>query len=337
MEFSVFFMESVGKYLKDLRLTRSISIEEVVRNTNIPRKYIEGIEKDNFSDFPGEVYIKGYIKSYASFLGGDPEYALRLYERKQIEEKEIPLEQLIGKASIFDRIDFRKLGWISIGVFIVLVLIVLIVNLIISKGYEVLVDNSNVKTILKSFSEGEEFRDKVGNTSVKIKLLEVRNNGNDIVLSINDSIYSFVLKNRSMMDFNMDGIVDLEMRYEAFIDKKPRLRISFYKSQEKTSKEENVFLEGGRVPVDFEISSDEVVWVSLIIDNSEENQFYLGKDNSRKLAVRNKLVLKTSDVKNLNVRFSDRDIKLDGEGPSYIVFEVVESVKGVLVKIQYLE
>ncbi|MCX8096178.1 MAG: helix-turn-helix domain-containing protein [Spirochaetes bacterium] len=330
-------MDTVGKYLKNLRLQKSVSIEEVVRNTNIPRRYIEGIEKEDFSDFPGEVYIKGYIKSYTIFLGGDPDYALSLYEKKKIEEKDVPFEELIGKRSFFEKLDFRKIG-VVLGILAVFVsLIVIVLVLVFYRGYEVVVDNNNVKTILKPFSEGEEFRDTVGDISVKIKLIEVRNNGNDIVLSINDSIYSFVLRNRSMMDFNMDGIVDMEIKYESFIDRKPRLRISFYKSQEKKSKQDSVFLENVTVPVEFEILSQDVVWVSLLIDNTEETQFYLNKDSSKKFSAKNKVVLKTSDIKNLKITAGGSSVPIKDEGPSYLVLELIEGLKGVVVNISYME
>lgn len=331
-------MESVGNYLKNLRLSKSISIEEVVRNTNIPRKYIENIEKENFSDFPGEVYIKGYIKSYASFLGGDPEYALRLYEKKKIEEKDVPLEMLIGKRdSIFDRINFRKFLPFLLIVGLAIIIVSIVISLILSRGYEVIVDNENVKTILKPFSPGEEFYYKLNNRDIVIKLIEVRNNGNDIIVSINNTISSFLLKNKSMIDFNMDGIVDLEIKYEAYIDGKPRIKMSFYKTQEKKSKEEMIFLERVVPPLDFEVSSQDLVWISVAVDNYEEEQLFLNKGSIKKINVRNKLTLKTSNVENISVKVNGIAVEIKEKGPAYISFEVIETTKGINLKISYME
>lgn len=331
-------METVGNYLKNLRLNKSISIEEVVRNTNIPRKYIEGIEKEDFSDFPGEVYVKGYIRSYTSFLGGDPEYAIRLYEKKKIEEIEPPLEMLIGKSrSIFDKVNFRKVIPISLLVIGVGLLIWFLVSLIFSRNYEVLADNDNVKIILKSFNLGEEFYQNVGNKEVIVKLIEIRNNGNDIVLSINNTISSFLLKNKSMIDFNMDGIVDLEIKYESFIDGKPKIKMSFYKSQERKSKEEVIFLEGLVTPVEFEIISQSLCWVSVSSDNKEEEQAYFNKDDIKKVLVKSKLILKTSNIENLVIKVGGKQLFINSKGPSYLSFDVVEGVKGTTVKVSYLE
>ncbi|MEN2997890.1 MAG: RodZ domain-containing protein [Brevinematia bacterium] len=331
-------METVGNYLRNLRLSKSISIEEVVRNTNISRKYIEGIEREDFSEFPGEVYIKGYIRSYASFLGGDPEYAVKLYEKKQIEEREVPLEMLIGKRrSILDRVNVRKVLMVLSIVGIVVLLVWVVFSALFSRGYEVLVDTANVRTILKSFSVGEEFSHKLGDREINIKLIEVRNNGNDIVLSINNTISSFVLKNKSMMDFNLDGIVDLEIKYESFIEGKPKIRMSFYKSQEKKSKEEVVFLGETSLPLEFEIVSRSLVWVSVSADNMDEEQVYLKNGEEKKFVVRSKLILKTSNIESISIKVNGKQIQVEGKGPSYVVFDLIEGVKGVTIKIGYLE
>ncbi|MFN4244666.1 MAG: helix-turn-helix domain-containing protein [Brevinematia bacterium] len=331
-------METIGNYIRNLRLSKSISIEEVVRNTNIPRKYIEEIERENFSNFPGEVYIKGYIRSYVSFLGGDPEYAIKLYEKKQIEEREVPLDVLVGKNySLLDKINFRKILPTLTVIILALILIWILFSVIFQKNYEVIVDNDSVKTILKTFSVGEEFYHKVGNKEILMKLIEVRNNGNNIIVNINNTISSFTLKSKSMMDFDLDGIIDLEVKYESFINGKPSMRISFYKSQERKSKEEIVFIEKLSIPINFEIISSNLVWISTTSDNSEEQQVYLKKDDSKIISVRSKLIIKTSNIEFISIKVGDKILPISGKGPSYISIDISEGIKGVSIKISYLE
>ncbi len=331
-------MESIGNYLRNLRLSKSISIEEVVRNTNIPRKYIEEMERENFSSFPGEVYVRGYIKSYVSFLGGDPEYAIRLYEKKQIEEKDVPLDVLVGKNySLLDKINLKKVLPILFIVTLLIAALWFLFSVIFSKNYEVISDNDSVKIVLKTFSVGEEFSYNVGNRKITIKLIEIRNNGNDVLLSINNTISSFTLKSKSMMDFNLDGIVDLEIKYESFIGGKPSMRISFYKSQERKSKEEVIFIEKASIPVEFEIFSSNLLWLSIVSDNSEEQQLYLKKNESKTTLVKSKLVIKTSNLEFLSVKANGRPLPISGKGPSYLSFDVTEGIKGISIKIKYLE
>ncbi|MBX3232356.1 MAG: helix-turn-helix domain-containing protein [Labilithrix sp.] len=46
-----------------------MSIAEVSRVTRIPVNTLESIEQDHFDDLPGEVFVKGFLKSYAQAVG----------------------------------------------------------------------------------------------------------------------------------------------------------------------------------------------------------------------------------------------------------------------------
>lgn len=58
-------MESIGKYLRSAREGRAMSLEEVSRATRIPVANLERIENDHFDDLPGEVFVRGFLRSYA--------------------------------------------------------------------------------------------------------------------------------------------------------------------------------------------------------------------------------------------------------------------------------
>lgn len=60
--------ESFGAYLKRHRETRSISIEEVSQATRIPVRMLNELESDSSSQLPNDVFVKGYLKSYAAIL-----------------------------------------------------------------------------------------------------------------------------------------------------------------------------------------------------------------------------------------------------------------------------
>jgi len=71
--------ESVGTTLRNRREKKRMSIAEVSRLTRIPVKTIESIEQDHFDDLPGEVFVKGFLKSYAQTLGVLPEDIVARY------------------------------------------------------------------------------------------------------------------------------------------------------------------------------------------------------------------------------------------------------------------
>ncbi len=52
---------------------------EVSRVTRIPVLTLESIESDRFDDLPGEVFVRGFLKSYAQAVGLVPQEALARY------------------------------------------------------------------------------------------------------------------------------------------------------------------------------------------------------------------------------------------------------------------
>ena len=73
--------ETLGEKLRDAREARGISISEVAEQTRIAPMYIECIENDNYKPLPGGIFNKGFVKSYARFIGLDEQEALQDYSR----------------------------------------------------------------------------------------------------------------------------------------------------------------------------------------------------------------------------------------------------------------
>ncbi len=61
------------------RETRSMSIEEISRATRVPMSSVERIETDRFDELPGEVFVRGFLKSYALSVGLQPDEVLARY------------------------------------------------------------------------------------------------------------------------------------------------------------------------------------------------------------------------------------------------------------------
>ena len=66
-------VENFGSYLKHERELRGVSLEEISGATNIHIRYLQALEDNKFDEIPGEVFIKGYIRSYAINIGADVE------------------------------------------------------------------------------------------------------------------------------------------------------------------------------------------------------------------------------------------------------------------------
>ncbi len=72
-------VETVGQQLRRVREEKGLSIKDIEGETSIRALYIKAIEEDDYATVPGEVYLKGFIRSYASHLGLNPQEAIELY------------------------------------------------------------------------------------------------------------------------------------------------------------------------------------------------------------------------------------------------------------------
>jgi cytoskeletal protein RodZ len=63
--------KTVGEMLRLGREARKLSIEQVNRETKISVQTLRALEEDDFGAFPSETYVKGFVRTYAEFLGLD--------------------------------------------------------------------------------------------------------------------------------------------------------------------------------------------------------------------------------------------------------------------------
>lgn len=73
--------QSLGEKLRLAREERGISITEVAEATRISPHYLQAIEVDDYRTLPGGIFNKGFIKSFAKYVGVDETSALADYAR----------------------------------------------------------------------------------------------------------------------------------------------------------------------------------------------------------------------------------------------------------------
>lgn len=61
----------IGAYMRDLRTHYGLSEHDVSQQLHIRPKYVTAIEQADFSAMPGKAYARGYVHTYAEFLGLD--------------------------------------------------------------------------------------------------------------------------------------------------------------------------------------------------------------------------------------------------------------------------
>ena len=75
--------DSIGQALKHEREERHLSIEEVSSTTRIPRRALESLEEDRFEDLPSGVFVRGFIKAYASAVDIDAGEVLARFDEQR--------------------------------------------------------------------------------------------------------------------------------------------------------------------------------------------------------------------------------------------------------------
>jgi cytoskeleton protein RodZ len=72
---------SLGEKLRQAREERGISISEVAEQTRISPQYLKAIEDDDYKPLPGGIFNKGFLRSYARYIGFDENEALQDYSQ----------------------------------------------------------------------------------------------------------------------------------------------------------------------------------------------------------------------------------------------------------------
>jgi cytoskeleton protein RodZ len=61
----------IGTSLREARLRQGIELPRVEADTKIRAKYLRALEEEHFDVLPAETYVKGFLRTYAEYLGLD--------------------------------------------------------------------------------------------------------------------------------------------------------------------------------------------------------------------------------------------------------------------------
>lgn len=68
-----------GQILRAARQERGLSLDDAERATRIRREFLEALEADDYERLPPPVYTRGFIRSYARWLGLDPDQVVSFF------------------------------------------------------------------------------------------------------------------------------------------------------------------------------------------------------------------------------------------------------------------
>lgn len=128
-------MSELGQQLREARLQKGMSLDDVQEMTKIRKRYLEAIEAGDYKVLPGSFYVRAFIKTYAETVGLNPDELLEGHKKDvPAEETEATMEPVIQKRS--SRPVERSNRWMSVALmwtFPVLILVLLYVYMVMNK------------------------------------------------------------------------------------------------------------------------------------------------------------------------------------------------------------
>ena len=76
-------MSSIGETLREARQARRVTLEDVARATKVKVDILEKLETDDTRDLAAPMYVRGFIKIYADYLGLNGQEVADAYLKSQ--------------------------------------------------------------------------------------------------------------------------------------------------------------------------------------------------------------------------------------------------------------
>lgn len=81
-------MFEIGNSLREARLRQGYELPRVEADTKIRAKYLRALEEERFEVLPGETYVKGFLRTYAEYLGLDGQLYVDEFNSRFTREEE---------------------------------------------------------------------------------------------------------------------------------------------------------------------------------------------------------------------------------------------------------
>ena len=82
-------MFEIGSSLREARVRQGLEFAEIETGTKIRGKYLHALEDEHFDVLPGETYIKGFLRTYAEYLGLDGQLYVDEFNSRYVAPEEI--------------------------------------------------------------------------------------------------------------------------------------------------------------------------------------------------------------------------------------------------------
>lgn len=163
---------SFGNRLKQARLDKNLSIDDVAAELFILNRHIEAIEAEDFESLPQAAFARGFVINYAKFVGLDPDQLVASFDRsypenlkkKSVNDIESPLKPM-GTLQRDGRRSFRINPLLLLGLIALIILAVFLIRTV-SNAKDISEVEQEDDALINDLSESEQSAGAAINTTV---------------------------------------------------------------------------------------------------------------------------------------------------------------------------
>jgi cytoskeletal protein RodZ len=137
----------IGYALRLERERRGLSLLEVSRISRVPLKSLEALEEGRFDDLPGDVFSRGFLRSYARVLQVEPTPLLEAFDHLRGPTVEALLP-VVSPVDLQGRAPNRRFG-VAIAFIVLLLLVTIALSIVLKpRGGDLPVELSTITRAL---------------------------------------------------------------------------------------------------------------------------------------------------------------------------------------------
>src|SRR4051794_19910891 len=113
-------MFAIGDSLREARTRRGLSAADVQKGIRIRERYLTALEEERWELLPGEAYVKGFLRTYAEFLGLNGTLYMDEYNAQAAAQEEEPIvpESLAPRSGRSSLLTRTIVGALAIGILV---------------------------------------------------------------------------------------------------------------------------------------------------------------------------------------------------------------------------
>ena len=118
-------MFEIGSSLREARLRQGLDFPAIEAGTKIRGKYLRALEDEQFAQLPAQTYVKGFLRTYAEYLGLDGELYVDEFNSRYVVGEEPPIRaRRTARPHVRKRVQSNVLLAALVGIALVTALVI---------------------------------------------------------------------------------------------------------------------------------------------------------------------------------------------------------------------